>query len=262
MKRAELKALLDKKADFFNRPSFIPNDPICIPHRFSKKQDIEISGFFAAIFAWGQRKTIINKASELLMLMDNAPYDFVQNYQPKDLKRLAGFKHRTFMEADLYFILDFLQQHYQLHDSLEMAFIPNTKTLVNLHPFERQGLRLRHFYDYIFSFDHLKRTEKHISTPAKNSACKRINMFLRWLVRKDAKGVDLGIWQQIPMTDLMIPLDLHVCRIAHQLGLMPNTKANWTEAVNLSMELRRLDSEDPSKYDFALFGMGVVEKKP
>ncbi len=262
MQTDALKELLDNKVDYFNRPSFIANDPICIPHRFTKKQDIEISGFFAAIFAWGQRKTIINKATELLQLMDHAPYDFILHHQAKDLKPFVGFKHRTFMDADLFFILSFLQQHYLLHDSLENAFLPLEKARSPLLPFEIQACRLSHFYNYIFSFEHLKRTEKHIATPAKNSACKRINMYLRWMVRQDKKGVDFGLWQHIPMTDLVIPLDLHVCRIAQRLGLMPNTKANWSEAVNLSLRLSEFAPHDPARYDFALFGMGVVENKP
>ncbi len=253
MTQKELKIFLDRKVDYYNRPSFISNDPICIPHRFTKKQDIEIAGFFAAIFAWGIRKTIINKSLDLLNRMDNSPHDFILNHTVKDLKGLLGFKHRTFNEIDLLFLVEVFKQHYTQYNSLESAFIPKKENAT-------QEERLTFFYNYIFSFEHLRRTEKHISTPAKNSACKRINMYLRWMVRKDKKGVDFGIWNKINSSELIIPMDVHVCRVSEKLGLLTNPKANWKEAVQLTKKLRQFDSKDPVKYDFALFGMGVSEK--
>lgn len=253
MKNKDLKVFLDKKVDYFNRPTFIEHDPICIPHRFSKKQDIEIAGFFAAIFAWGNRTTIINKATDLLQRMDNAPYAFVQHHSPNDLKNLLGFKHRTFMDSDLLFLVDFFKQHYKQHNTLEIAFLPNQAQ-------STQQEKLEHFYNYIFSFDHLRRTEKHISTPAKNSACKRINMYLRWMVRQDTSQVDFGIWKKMKPSELMIPLDVHVGRVAKNLGLMNNEKSNWKETVKLTNKLRQFDPADPIKYDFALFGMGIASK--
>lgn len=271
MNNTELKIFLDEKVDFFNRLAFIQNDPICIPHRFSKKQDIEIAGFFAAIFAWGIRKTIINKSTDLLNRMDNCPHDFILNHSDKDLKGLLGFKHRTFNDIDLLFLVNVFKQHYKKYDSLEDAFFLSNVTLslskgsMGL----RQALpdknkiqeqRLENFYNYIFSHDHLRRSEKHISTPAKNSACKRINMYLRWMVRQDNQGVDFGIWTRLNPRDLMIPLDVHVCRVAHELGLMDNQKSNWKETVMLTEKLRQYDAADPVKYDFALFGMGVAGK--
>jgi uncharacterized protein (TIGR02757 family) len=252
----ELKDFLDKKVKLFNQTSFIKNDPISIPHRFSKKQDIEISGLFAALFAWGNRTTIINKATSLLDLMDNAPYDFIRYHSDKsEYVRFQDFKHRTFQGADISFLLNFLAVHYSKHDSLEDAFIPSFYTTDN-HAKER----LEHFYNYAFSHPHLARTEKHISTPAKNSACKRINMYLRWMVRHDKQGVDFGVWKKIKPSELLIPLDVHVCRVANGLGLMDNQKSNWKETVKLTEKLRLFDAKDPVKYDYALFGMGVNAK--
>ncbi len=276
MTHKELKLYLDKKVDFYNRPSFIEHDPISIPHRFSIKQDIEISGLFAALFAWGNRTTIINKANDLMARMENAPYDFIKNHKPKDLTSILGFKHRTFMDGDILFLIEFLHQHYKKFESLERAFLVDKISVRNLPSSivrKGQGLRqaqpddsinqenhLGNFYNYVFSFPHLKRTEKHISTPAKNSACKRINMYLRWMVRQDAQAVDFGLWKILQPKDLMIPLDVHVCRVAYSLGLMENKKSNWKETVKLTEHLRLFDAADPIKYDFALFSMGVAQK--
>lgn len=258
----ELKIFLDKKVNFYNRPSFIELDPISIPHQFSKKQDIEIAGLFAALFAWGQRTTIINKANELMNRMDQAPYDFICHHSEQDLKKLVGFKHRTFQDVDLLFLVDFLSRHYQKQDSLEDAFVMDQgQRIVDQNLNTLQYKRLRNFYDTVFAGDHLRRTEKHISTPAKKSACKRINMYLRWMVRKDKQGVDFGLWKKIKSNELIIPLDVHVCRVSEKLGLLENTKTNWEIAVNLTEQLRQFDAKDPVKYDFALFGIGVSEKK-
>lgn len=252
-KLIEIKQLLDRKVKQYNQPAFIEKDPISIPHLFSKKQDIEIAGFFASIFAWGIRKTIINKSSDLLNRMDNSPYDFILNHSEQDLKGLLGFKHRTFNDIDLLFLIDVFKQHYKKYDSLETAFLPNQKV-------STQQEKLEHFYNYIFSYDHLKRTEKHISTPAKKSACKRLNMYLRWMVRQDNNGVDFGIWHRINPINLIIPLDVHVCRVSKKLGLLDSEKTNWQIAVKLTEQLRHFDKKDPVKYDFALFGMGVADK--
>ncbi len=260
-KQVEIKKLLEQKVKQYNQRAFIEDDPISIPHRFSKKQDIEIAGFFAALFAWGQRTTILNKSKDLLMRMDNTPFDFVQNHSENDLKRLIGFKHRTFQEDDLFFLISFLKTHYNRYPSLEVAFLKNhTSDVKHYNILCKQEEYLRNFYNYVFSHDHLKRTEKHIATPAKKSACKRINMFLRWMVRQDNTGVDFGIWKRIKPEELIIPLDVHVCRVAKKLGLLKSEKSNWSIAVNLTDQLRQFDQKDPVKYDFALFGMGVSEK--
>jgi uncharacterized protein (TIGR02757 family) len=253
MKQDELKKLLNMKVDFYNQPSFIPNDPICIPHLFSQKQDIEIAAFFAAIFAWGNRTTIINKSKELMKLMHMQPHQFVLHHSSADLKKIKTFKHRTFTAEDLYHFIEFFHQHYSKHDSLETAFFPKKKMTVE------EGLN--HFKNYCFSIEHLKRTEKHVSSPLQKSSCKRLNMFLRWMVRKDEKGVDFGIWKNCSAKDLVCPLDVHVSRVARQLGLLKRKQDDWEAAVELTQNLRSFDKNDPVKYDFALFSMGVIENK-
>ena len=253
MKQKDLKILLNKKVDFYNQPSFIPADPVCIPHLFTKQQDIEIAGFFAAIFAWGNRTTIINKSKELMQLMNMQPYEFVLHHSASDLKKLRSFKHRTFTAEDLYHFIEFLQQHYSKHKSLESAFFRHKKMSVE------EGLN--HFKTYCFSIEHLKRTEKHVSSPLQKSGCKRLNMFLRWMVRNDEKGVDFGIWKNIEPKDLICPLDVHVSRVARQLGLLQRKQNDWEAAVELTQNLRSFDKNDPVKYDFALFSMGVIENK-
>ncbi|MBK0402522.1 TIGR02757 family protein [Adhaeribacter sp. BT258] len=251
-----VKALLDNRYLKFDDPAFIPNDPICIPHGFTLKQDVEISGFFASILAWGQRKTIINKCRELMQRFDNRPHDFIKNHRESDLKNLLGFKHRTFNDTDLLYLVYFLQQHYQKNESLETAF-------TGLNPVKNltQRERLIHFYNYVFSLEEAPhRTRKHISSPAKNSACKRINMYLRWMVRKDEKGVDFGLWQTMKPADLICPCDVHVDRVARKLNLIQRKQTDWQTAEELTVALRLFDPEDPVKYDFALFGLGIEEK--
>jgi uncharacterized protein (TIGR02757 family) len=248
-----LKKLLDDKVAFYNNKSFIAADPISIPHLFAKKQDVEIAGFFAAIFSWGQRVTIINKANDLMQLMDNAPYDFCINHQEQDLKKLLQFKHRTFNVDDLIYFIHFLQQHYQKNISLETAFFPSKKMTVE------EGLI--HFRKYFFSFEHLPRTHKHISSPLQKSVCKRLNMYLRWMVRKDNAGVDFGLWKNIESKDLICPLDVHVAKVSRQLGLLQSKKNDWAAAIELTENLKKFDTNDPVKYDFALFSMGVIEEK-
>jgi len=247
-----LKDFLDKKVKEYNRPAFIKDDPISIPHLFSKKQDIEIAGFFAAVFAWGNRTTIINKSKELMQRMDNSPFAFIKDHSPKDLQRLKKFRHRTFNEDDLYYFVEFLNQHYTKYNSLESAFFP-IPDLDTEHG-------LIHFKKYFFSLEHLKRTEKHICFPLQRATCKRLNMFLRWMIRNDNKGVDFGLWKNISPSELICPIDVHVARVAKKLGLLKRKQVDWLAAMELTAALRKLDTQDPVKYDLALFNLGVIEK--
>jgi uncharacterized protein (TIGR02757 family) len=252
----QLKDFLDSKVEQYNTKSFIKDDPICIPHQFTKKQDIEIAALFAAIFAWGNRTIIIKKCQDLLKRMDNAPYDFVLNHQDKDLKKLLGFKHRTFNDTDLLYFVHFLQHHYLHSLSLETAFYNG---LNREDRTVEQGLN--YFFNYFFSLeDAPSRTKKHIASPAKKSTCKRLNMFLRWMVRTDNKGVDLGIWKKLSASQLVCPIDVHVARVAYRFNLLQRNQIDWTAGLELTDHLRALDPTDPAKYDFALFGLGVVEK--
>ncbi len=251
-----LKVLLDKKYDQYCALSFIENDPIQIPHQFDCLQDREIMGFWTAVLAWGQRVTIINKAKELVELMDGVPYDFVRNYEPSDLKVFANFKHRTFNYTDTLYFLHFFQQYYRQHDSLEYAFAAHLKQ----GDVEVENALIG-FHEQFFSFgDYPERTRKHIATPARKSACKRINMFLRWMVRDDGRGVDFGDWKQIKAGQLVCPLDVHVERVARHYGLIKRKQRDWLTAQELTANLRLLDPDDPVKYDYALFSMGVLEK--
>lgn len=255
MRKNNLKAFFEQKVAEYNRPNFIAADPIAVPHRFAKKQDIEISAFFAAIFAWGNRTTILAKANELMARMDNAPYDFVLHHSAHDLRAIDGFKHRTFNADDLYYFLHFLQRHYKVYASLEDAFVlgmlkEDTDTTNALNGFRR----------YFFAEEHLKRTRKHISAPALKSSCKRLNMFLRWMVRNDDQGVDFGIWKKISPAQLICPLDVHVARVAKRFGLLHRRATDWQAALELTCQLRLMHSDDPVRYDFALFGLGVIEK--
>ncbi len=257
----DLKAFLDRKTAEYNRPSFVPGDPISIPHQYSKKQDIEIAGFFTAIFSWGNRTTIIRKTQELMQLMDKAPYQFVLQHTDNDLRKLLDFRHRTFNATDLLYFIAFFHHHYKQHDSLEDAF---------LLPWEKRGVSpdgwdaekaLSAFYHYFFSLEEVPlRTRKHIASPEKHSSCKRINMFLRWMVRKDDNGVDFGLWRRIPPSRLVCPLDLHVARVARKFGLLTRAQSDWLGAMELTDHLRLMDPSDPTKYDFALFGLGSIEK--
>ena len=252
----ELKKFLDKKAAEYEQPSFIKADPICIPHSFNKPQDIEIAGLFAALFAWGNRTIIINKSRELLNRMDNAPHDFVLSYTDANLKKILGFKHRTFNDTDLLYFISFLHYHYKKHSSLEAAFVKGiTKDDLNTEK------ALNTFYDYFFSLDDVPaRTKKHIASPAKKSSCKRLNMYLRWMVRRDKKGVDFGLWKNISPAQLVCPIDVHVARVAKRFDLLQRKQVDWLAAVELTNSLKELDASDPTKYDFALFGLGVIEK--
>lgn len=252
MDKKALKKFLDTKVDQYNQPSFIKDDPICIPHNFSKNPDIEIAGFFAAIFSWGNRTTIIQKSKELMQLMDMQPHQFCLNHDETGLKRLVPFKHRTFNATDLLYFVEFLKQHYTKHDSLEIAFTRHGTSVEEM---------LSGFHHYFFSLEGVPaRTKKHISSPEKNSTCKRLNMFLRWMVRKDNKGVDFGIWKNISQAQLICPVDLHVARVARQFKLVTRKQTDWQAALELTANLRAFDNNDPVKYDFALFALGVTEK--
>ena len=253
--RSALKELLDGAVTRYNQPDFIEADPISIPHRFEKLQDREIMAFWAATLAWGQRKTIIQSANRLAELMDHAPYDFMLNHLEQDRARFESFKHRTFQATDTLWFLEFFQNYYRKNTSLETAFErhlrPEDKTVENA---------LRGFHHDFFDHPYApERTRKHVATPARGSTCKRLNMFLRWMVRKDAAGVDFGLWENIRPARLLIPLDVHVERVARRLGLLQRKQTDWQSVLELTANLRDFDPEDPVKYDFALFGMGVLE---
>lgn len=259
-----LKDFLDAKVEQYNRPDFIENDPIGIPHQFKLKQDIEIMGFWASILAWGQRKTIINKCNELIALMEGTPYDFIMNHQDSDLKRFLNFKHRTFNDTDALYFIEFFRQHYNQYPSLENAFTGNKlKSQFRnecLGENEVSGI-LNSFRTYFFSLpDFPLRTKKHVSSPSQKSACKRLNMFLRWMVRDDGKGVDFGIWKTIQPSQLICPTDLHVERVARKLKLITRKQVDWQTATELTLNLQKFDPTDPVKYDFALFGLGIEEQ--
>ena len=269
---SSLKDFLDTKADFYNRPSFIERDPISIPHRFSRKQDIEIMGFWAAVLAWGQRPVILRKAAELIEHMDGTPYDFVRNHQESDLKRFLAFKHRTFNATDALYFLHFFHQYYKGNDSLEDAFVPGSTGLKpgasdfpalaslapGFSPVESVQSALITFHDR-FCCDPFfpDRTRKHIATPGRNSSCKRLLMFLRWMVRQDDRGVDFGLWTRLRPDQLVMPIDVHVNRVARHLGLLTRPQTDWKAALELTGTLRQFDPSDPVRYDFALFGLGV-----
>jgi len=257
MKEANsLKDFLDSKVELYNRRDFIKDDPICIPHLFSKREDIEIAAFFASIFAWGSRRIIINKSKELMQLMEMQPHQFILHHSEKELKNLLQFKHRTFNTTDLLYFIEFLKYHYSKHNSLEDAF---SKWMSAKD--ETIEKALIGFHHYFFSIEDVpERTKKHIATPEKKSNCKRLNMFLRWMVRTDNNGVDFGIWQKIKPSQLICPVDIHVARVAKRLNLLLRKQTDWTAALELTSYLRTLDPSDPVKYDFALFGLGVVEK--
>ncbi len=248
-----LKDFLDQKVDQFNRPNFIENDPISIPHRFKKKQDIEIAGLFAAVLAWGQRKTIMRKCGELMEMMGNEPYRFITQHSENDLRSLSGFKHRTFNEIDLLYFIEVLRWMYQKNSSLEDFFFTSASDQTI-----EQGLIK--FHKSFFSLEHHPhRTKKHLPTPERKSTCKRINMYLRWMVRNDHQGVDFGIWKKIKPSQLVCPCDLHVDRVGRRLKLIKRKQTDWLTALELTSNLRSLDPIDPVKYDFALFGLGIEE---
>ena len=253
MNKKELKEFLDEKVLQYNHTDFIESDPIQIPHLFSLKEDIEISGFLIATIAWGNRKSIINNGTKLMRIMGNSPYDFVMNFSEKNSKIFSGFKHRTFNEYDLSFFIKALQHIYLTHDGMEAVFSKNSGKM-SLQP------AIHEFKKVFFEIPHLDRTQKHISDPLKNSAAKRINMYLRWMVRNDNSGVDFGIWKNISPSLLSCPLDVHSGNVARKLKLLSRKQNDGKAVSELDDSLRKLDASDPVKYDFALFGLGAFEK--
>lgn len=253
MNPEELKAFLDEKADLYNHPNFIESDPIQVPHAFSLKEDVEIAAFLSATIAWGNRKMIIANAKKMMDLMGNSPYDFVMSHTPNDLEPFGNFVHRTFNSTDMLTFIGSLRHIYQNHHGLESVFAKNQQQF-SMQP------GISEFKKIFFETGHLQRTQKHISDPLNNSAAKRINMFLRWMVRDDHKGVDFGLWKSISPAALSCPLDVHSGNVARKLGLLTRKQNDAKALRELDANLRIMDAADPVKYDFALFGLGVFEK--
>ncbi len=247
----DLHAFLDKQCEHFNRPEFIESDPVSIPHLFSGKEDIEISGFLTATISWGQRGSIVRNARRLVSLMDDSPYSFIMRASPADLRKIQGFVHRTFNSDDLLFFIEALRNIYSEHGGLEAVFTEGFR-LGNSSAYHA----INHFRKIFLGTEHLKRSEKHIAYPGGGSSAKRINMFLRWLVRRDAHGVDFGLWKKISPASLCCPLDVHSGTTARKLGLLIRKQNDWKSVEELTGNLRILDPKDPVKYDFALFGLG------
>lgn len=258
MTDSEIKELLDFWAKEVEENAFIGHDPVQIPHRYVRLQDIEVSGFFAAIMAWGQRKTIINSSSKLMMLMDDAPYDFIMQHEDSDLNRLASFVHRTLNGEDVIALIRFFRQWYSQAPSLEDLFF--NKDVLEA-PIPEQVYRALMAFQHAWQqFPHEKRTDKHLASPAKGSACKRLNMYFRWMVRPKSP-VDFGLWKNVSPAVLMCPLDVHVQRVAEALGLLQRSKSDWQSCCELTDKLRAFRPNDPVYYDYALFGIGVAKNK-
>jgi uncharacterized protein (TIGR02757 family) len=252
MNADELKSFLDEKVNLYNNPNFIESDPIQIPHLYSVKEDIEIAGFLSATIAWGNRKMIINNAKKMMEMMGNSPYDFVMSYNQNQLDTLENFVHRTFNGGDFITFIKCLQNIYNNHNGLEAVFARNIES-------NSTQKSISEFKKVFFEIEHLQRTQKHVSDPLQGSAAKRINMFLRWMCRQDNKGVDLGIWKTIPASALSCPLDVHSGNVARKLTLLSRKQNDAKALFELDTNLRLLDPNDPVKYDFALFGLGVFE---
>lgn len=252
MNRIELKAFLDEKVILYNNPNFIESDPIQIPHSFTIKEDIEISGFLAATIAWGNRKMIINNARKLMELMGNSPYDFVMSHNEGQLERFESFVHRTFNATDCTCFIKSLKHIYTQHHGLEAAFAKNAEP-------DSLQKSISEFKKYFFEIDYQQRTQKHVSDPLNGSAAKRINMFLRWMVRDDNAGVDFGIWKSLSPSQLSCPLDVHSGNVARKLGILTRKQNDAKALLELDTALRIMDKDDPVKYDFALFGLGAFE---
>jgi uncharacterized protein (TIGR02757 family) len=252
MTKSELKEFLDEKVILYNNPKFIESDPIQIPHSFTLKEDIEIAGFLSATIAWGNRKMIINNAKQLMEIMGNSPYDFIVNHKENDLEKLSGFVHRTFNSIDAVYFIKSLQNIYKNHNGLESVFAKHQEA-TSLQNSISEAKKV------FFELEHPQRTTKHFSDPMNGSAAKRINMFLRWMVRQDNCGVDFGIWKSISTSAISCPLDVHSGNVARKLGLLTRKQNDAKALLELDTNLRKLDPVDPSKYDFALFGLGVFE---
>ncbi|WP_026755906.1 TIGR02757 family protein [Sediminibacter sp. Hel_I_10] len=252
MRKEELKDFLDIKVLQYNNLKFIESDPIQIPHRFSKKEDIEIAAYLTATISWGNRKSILTNANKMMDLLDQAPFDFIKNHEESDLEKLMPFVHRTFNGLDFIQFVRSLNHIYQHHGGLEQVFLKHSKTNSLQHS-------IHEFKKHFFEIEHLERTKKHVSDPLKNSSAKRINMFLRWMIREDQNGVDFGIWQSLSAHQLSCPLDVHSGNVARKLGLLKRKQNDAKAVKELDTSLRKLDVKDPVKYDFALFGLGVFE---
>ena len=251
-KQSELKEFLDEKVELYNRPAFIELDPISIPHRYSKKEDIEIAGFLASTIAWGNRMMILRNADRMMALLDDSPFDFIMNSGEQDLERIEGFVHRTFNSDDLIYFIKALKHIYLNKGGLESIF----------NEYSTSGslqAAMHELKKIFFELPHSRRTERHISDLFKGSAAKKLSMYLRWMVRRDRNGVDLGLWETIPMSALYIPLDVHSGRVARKLGLLTRRTDDWKAVQELTAVLREFDAADPVKYDFALFGLGIYE---
>jgi len=248
----ELRDFLNEKVLQYNHPDFIELDPVQIPHLYTEKEDREIAGFLAATISWGNRVSIIKSARKMMDLMGNSPYDFVLNHRAKHLESIDGFVHRTFSSTDFLYFIHALKYLYHKKNGLEGVFQQH-QTDTSLQP------AIHHLKREFFSLEHPERTLKHLPDPLKGSAAKRINMFLRWMIRKDRAGVDFGLWKSISPSKLSCPLDIHTGTVARKLGLLQWKQNNARAVHELDLVLRSFDPEDPVKYDFALFGLGVSE---
>lgn len=253
MTSEELKEFLDQRVDCYNKPSFIGLDPVSIPHRFTRREDIEISGFLAATIAWGNRVAILRSADRMMEIMGHTPYDFVINHHDEDLKCIDGCIHRTFFAEDFIYFIEALKYIYLEKGGMEPVF-SRYQTSDSLQP------AIHEFRRIFFELPHNVRTERHVSDPFKGSAAKKINMFLRWMVRRDDRGVDFGLWRSISPSVLSCPLDVHSGNVARKLGLLKRKQSDAKAVTELDASLRALDPVDPVRYDFALFGLGVFEK--
>jgi len=253
LKKHELKEFLDEKVELYNRPAFIESDPICIPHQYTIKQDIEIAGFLAATLAWGNRKMILRNANRMMELLDHSPYEFIMNSGNEELKTIKNFVHRTFNSTDLIYFIKALKNIYTHKDGLETIF-KTYQTADSLQP------AIHEFHNIFFELPHDIRTERQVSDPFKGSAAKKLNMYLRWMIRNDSRGVDFGLWKTIPSSILSCPLDIHSGNVARKLGLLKRKQNDSKAVAELDTYLRSMDKQDPVKYDFALFGLGVFEK--
>ena len=253
MNSKELKEFLDVKVIQYNNLNFIDSDPIQIPHKFSLKEDIEIAGFLAATIAWGNRKMIINNANKMMALMGNSPFDFILHHKEHHLDKFENFVHRTFNLTDFQYFIKSLQNIYTNHNGLESVLSIQDNS-------DSYKTAIHHFKKVFFELEHLPRTQKHVSDPLKNSASKRLNMFLRWMVRNDKTGVDFGLWKTHNTANLSCPLDVHTGNVARKLALLTRKQNDWKAVTELDNSLRNFDKKDPVKYDFALFGLGVFEK--
>lgn len=248
---AELKAILDELADRYNNPGFIESDPVAIPHRFSAKEDIEIAAFLTATIAWGNRKSILSSASRMMSQMGESPFDFVMEAAPAALRRLEGNVHRTFQADDLVFLIRAWRQIYKSHGGMEEVFTRGFQA------HGEAGGAIHFVRRHVLAVRHDKRSEKHFADPLAGSSAKRINMFLRWMVRRDGRGVDFGLWKDIPMAQLSVPLDVHSGNTARKFGLLTRTANDWKAVCELDASLRKFNPQDPVRYDYALFGLGV-----